>query len=62
MHHFRPKCGAFSLLHHNLCKVANFAGLYFPDLILHFATKFCNFTNFKILYLAVVMDFDQVLA
>ena len=37
-------------------KFANFALLYFP----HFTTfrdKPCNFTNFKMLFLAVVVDF-----
>jgi hypothetical protein len=34
-------------------KFANFAGLYFP----HFVTELCKFTNFNMLFLAVVMDF-----
>ena len=38
---------------HKYTKFAKFVGLYFP----HFATKLCNFTNFKLLFLAIVMDF-----
>jgi hypothetical protein len=40
-------------------KFANFVRLYFPRLILqHFAAKLCNFTNFNMLFLAVVHDCD----
>ena len=37
-------------------KFANFASVYFP-ILPHFATKLSNFTNFKMLILAVVKDF-----
>jgi hypothetical protein len=30
---------------------------YILRILQHFATKLCNFTNFKMLYLAAVMDF-----
>ena len=39
-------------------KFSKFEVLYFPHFSLqHFATKLCNFTNFRMLFLAVVMDF-----
>jgi hypothetical protein len=37
-------------------KFANFAGYIFR-ILQQFATKLCNFTNFNMLFLAVVMDF-----
>ena len=37
-------------------KFSNFTRLYFPH-FKHFAAKLCNFTNFTMLFLAVVMDF-----
>ena len=37
---------------------ANFAELYFPHFITFiFATKLCNFTNFRMLFNAAVMNF-----
>ena len=54
LHHFRLKSGA------NFCasykSIQNLLGYIFP-ILQHFATKLCNFTNFKMLFLAVVMDF-----
>jgi hypothetical protein len=38
-------------------KFANFEGLYFPHFTTFFAAKLYNFTNFNMLFLAVVMDF-----
>ena len=38
-------------------KFGNFVGLYFPHYLQHFTTKLCNFTNFNMLFLVVVMDF-----
>jgi hypothetical protein len=31
-------------------KFANFARLYFPHILQHFATKLCNFTHFSMLF------------
>ena len=36
---------------------ANFTGLYFHDILQHFTTKLCNFTNFRMFFDAVVMNF-----
>ena len=41
---------------HLIYKFANFARLYFPQ----FATKLSNFTNFKMLFQAVVKDFVRL--
>ena len=37
-------------------KIQNLQGYIFR-VLQHFTTKLCNFTNFKMLFLAVVMDF-----
>ncbi len=37
-------------------KFAKFAGLNFRH-FKHFVTKLCNFTSFKMLFLAIMMDF-----
>jgi hypothetical protein len=67
MHHFRHKCGAFSgvwyKLIQNLYKIYKIytkfqiSQDYIFRILQHFATKLCNFTNFNMLFLAVVMDF-----
>ena len=38
-------------------KFANFASVYFFRILQHFATKLGNFTDFKMLFLAVVKGF-----
>ena len=40
-------------------KLVNFAGLYIFRILQHFATEFCSFTNFRMLFLflAVMKDF-----
>jgi hypothetical protein len=53
-------CIAHGNLHHIWAesrKFADFAGLYIFRILQHFAAKLCNFTNFNMLFLAVVMDF-----
>jgi hypothetical protein len=44
------KCGKYSV-------VLQISQGYIFLILQHFATKLCNFTNFNMLFLAVVMDF-----
>jgi hypothetical protein len=48
---FGPNVVGISARNTKVYKICKFARLYFP----HFATKFCNFTNFSMLFLAVVI-------
>jgi hypothetical protein len=46
--------------HHKFCKLVQnmqISQVYIFLILQHFATKLCNFTNFNMLFLAVVMDF-----
>ena len=51
---FEPKMVTISA-RNTYTKFANFAGYIFQALQ-HFATKFCNFINFIMFFLAVVFD------
>jgi hypothetical protein len=59
MHHIWAESDAFSRAYNtNQYKICKFRTAIYIFLILqHFATKLCNFTNFNMLFLAVVMDF-----
>jgi hypothetical protein len=47
----------FPRVNTNLNKIVQISQGYIFLILHHFATKLCNFTNFNMLFLAVVMDF-----
>jgi hypothetical protein len=56
MHHIWAESGAFSRAYKIIQNLQISQGYIFR-ILQHFATKLCNFTNSKTLYLAVVLDF-----
>ena len=56
MHHFRPKVVHFPVRIIQIQNLQISQGYIFL-ILQHFAAKLCNFTNFNMLFLAVVMDF-----
>jgi hypothetical protein len=57
MHHIWAKSGAFFCAQYKLIQNLQISQGYIFRILQHFATKLCNFTNFNMLFLAVVMDF-----
>jgi hypothetical protein len=55
--HLGRKWCIFPCIIQNNTKFANFVGLYIFLILQQFATNLCNVTNFKMLFLAVLMDF-----
>jgi hypothetical protein len=57
MHHIWAESGAFSRAWYKLIQNLQISQGYIFRILQQFATKLCNFTNFNMLFLAVVMDF-----
>jgi hypothetical protein len=57
MRHIWAESGAFSRAQYKLIQNLRTLQGYIFHILQHFATKLCNFTNFNMLFLAVVMDF-----
>jgi hypothetical protein len=57
MHHIWAESGAFSRAQYKLIQKLQISQGYIFLILQHFATKLCNFTNFKLRFLVAVMDF-----
>jgi hypothetical protein len=53
---FEPKMVTISARNTNIYKILQTLQGYIFQALQHFATKFCNFTNFIMFFLAVVFD------
>jgi hypothetical protein len=51
-----PKMVTISPRNTNIYKIWKFCNTYIFQTLQHFATKFCNYTNFIMFFLAVVFD------